>query len=424
MLYMSFMGRLVVVFALLGMTLTSYAQQRVVLDTVCFNTAANDFGLRLVGNQLVMVTDAFLDQQGKVPMDEITMRPFTDLVEVDNCTRKDMQLMNKKYDQIVTINSTLNDGPVSMSDDGQLFFFTNNSSSKKNKLGIFYSIKEEGKWIQPLAYPLNNDAYNVTHPYFDSQSKRLYFASNFEKGGKNYDLYYSDYDGKDWGRPVSIPGVNTDSAEVFPMIYNGTLFYTSNQPGKGGYDLYKLTDAGSVSLGEPYNSAYDDISIFMMNDTIGYFSSNRASNGQHDDVLKFRIETPKPPVIVDIPPPPPVEKKKFKMENIAFQFDSYAVTEDQKNYLNDVAAKLNERKDVYMVVIGHTDNVGAAAYNTTLSKKRAEAVKSYLVTQGVESGRILVESYGFERPLESNTTPEGRAKNRRVEFKFLGEIEL
>lgn len=208
------------------------------------------------------------------------------------------------------------------------------------------------------------------------------------------------------------------------MIYNGTLYYTSNQPGKGGYDLYKLTESGSVSLGEPYNSAYDDISIFMMNDTIGYFSSNRASNGQHDDVFKFRIETPKPPVVVDIPPPPPVEKKKFKMENIAFQFDSYAVTDDQKNYLNEVATKLNERKDVYMVVIGHTDNVGAAAYNTALSKKRAEAVKSYLVTQGVESGRILVESYGFERPLESNTTPEGRAKNRRVEFKFLGEIEL
>ena len=424
MLYMGFMGRLVVVFVLLGMTFTSYAQQRVVLDTVCFNTAANDFGLRLVGNQWIMVSDAFPDQQGKVPIDEVTMRPFTDLVEVDNCAIKDMQLMNKKYDQIVTINSSLNDGPVSMSDDGQLFFFTNNSSSKKNKLGIFYSIKEEGKWIQPLAYPLNNDAHNVTHPYFDSQSKRLYFASNFEKGGKNYDLYYSDYDGKNWGRPVSIPGVNTDSAEVFPLIYNGTLYYTSNQPGKGGYDLYKVTDAGSVSLGEPYNSAYDDISIFLMNDTIGYFSSNRASNGQHDDVFKFRIETPKPPVVVDIPPPPPVEKKKFKMENIAFQFDSYAVTEDQKNYLNEVATKLNERKDVYMVVIGHTDNVGAAAYNTTLSKKRAEAVKSYLVTQGVESGRILVESYGFERPLESNTTPEGRAKNRRVEFKFLGEIEL
>ena len=424
MLYMSFMGRLVVVVALLGMTFSSYAQQRVVLDTVCFNTAANDFGLRLVGNQLVMVTDAFPDQQGKVPMDEVTMRPFTDLVEVDNCTIKDMQLMNKKYDQIVTINSSLNDGPVSMSDDGQLFFFTNNSSSKKNKLGIFYSIKEEGKWIQPLAYPLNNDAYNVTHPYFDSQSKRLYFASNFEKGGKNYDLYYSDYDGKNWGRPIPVPGVNTDSAEVFPMIHNGTLYYTSNQPGKGGYDLYKLTDAGSVSLGEPYNSAYDDISIFMLNDSIGYFSSNRASNGEHDDVFKFRIETPKPPVVVDIPPPPPVVKKKFKMENIVFQFDSYAVTEDQKNYLNDVAAKLNERKDVYMVVIGHTDNVGAAAYNTALSKKRADAVKSYLVAQGVESGRILVESYGFDRPIESNTTPEGRAKNRRVEFKFLGEIEL
>ena len=421
---MGSIGRLVVGFVLMSLAFTSRAQQRVVLDTVCFNSPANDFGLRLIGNQWIMVTDALPDKQGKIPTDEVLLRAFTDLVEIDSCDRKDMQLMNKKYDQIVTINSSLNDGPVSISEDGQLFFFTNNSNSKKNKLGIFYSIKEDGKWIQPLAYPLNNDAYNVTHPYYDSKSKRLYFASNYEKGGKNYDIYYSDYDGKNWGRPVAVSGVNTDSAEVFPMIYNGTLYYTSNQPGKGGYDLYKATETGSVALGEPYNSAFDDISIFVLNDTIGYFSSNRASDGKHDDVYKYRIETPKPPVIVDIPPPPPVVKKKFKMENIAFQFDSYAVSEEQKPYLNEVATKLKERKDVYMVVIGHTDNVGTAAYNNVLSKKRAESVKSYLVAQGVESSRILVESYGFERPLESNTTQEGRAKNRRVEFKFLGEIEL
>lgn len=421
---MGSIGRLVVGFFVLCLAFKSKAQQRVVLDTVCFNSPANDFGLRLIGNQWIMVTDALPDKQGKIPTDEVLLRAFTDLVEIDSCNRKDMQLMNKKYDQIVTINSSLNDGPVSISEDGQLFFFTNNSNSKKNKLGIFYSIKEEGKWIQPLAYPLNNDAYNVTHPYYDSKSKRLYFASNYEKGGKNYDIYFSDYDGKNWGRPVSVPGVNTDSAEVFPMIYNGTLYYTSNQPGKGGYDLYKVTATGSVALGEPYNSAYDDISIFVLNDTIGYFSSNRASEGKHDDVYQYRIETPKPPVILDIPPPPPVVKKKFKMENIAFQFDSYAVSEEQKPYLNEVAAKLKERKDVYMVVIGHTDNVGAAAYNNALSKKRAESVKTYLVAQGVESSRILVESYGFERPLESNSTQEGRAKNRRVEFKFLGEIEL
>jgi lipopolysaccharide export LptBFGC system permease protein LptF len=119
--------------------------------------------------------------------------------------------------------------------DLEIYFFSPTHSSEKIIKANRAVFKEEGKWIQPLAYPLNNDAYNVTHPYFDSQSKRLYFASNFEKGGKNYDLYYSDYDGKNWGRPVSIPGVNTDSAEVFPMIYNGTLYYTSNQPGKGGY---------------------------------------------------------------------------------------------------------------------------------------------------------------------------------------------
>lgn len=421
---MGLIGRFVIGLTFLSLTHVSLAQQRVVLDSVCFNTPGNDFGLRQVGEQWIMVSDALPNEKGSIPTDELKKRPYTDLVEIIDCTRKDMQLMNKKYDQIVTINSSLNDGPVCMSDDGLLFFFTNNSNSKKNKLGVFYSIKEDGKWIQPLAYPLNSDEYNVTHPYFDSRSKRLYFASNFEKKGKDYDIYYSDYDGKNWGRPIAVQGINTDSAEVFPIVYNGTLFYTSNQPGKGGYDLYKLEESGARLLEEPYNSEYDDLSIFIVNDSTGYFSSNRASKGGNDDVFMYRIETPKPPAIVDIPPPPPVVKKKFKMENVAFQFDSFAITEDQKPYLNEVASKLNDRKDVYMVVIGHTDNVGSATYNKALAKKRADAVKSYLVAQGIDAGRIVVESYGFDRPLESNTTAEGRAKNRRVEFKFLGEIEL
>lgn len=423
-------SRFVSLFVLLGLPILGLAQQQTLVDTVCFNTKGNDFGLRLIGNQMIMVTNASADENGQIPTDELTLRPFTDLVEIKDCERRDMVLMNKKYDQLVTINSSLNDGPVSMSEDGQLFFFTNNSNSKKNKLGIFYAILQDGKWSQPLAYPLNSDDFNVTHPYYDSPTKRLYFASNFEKGGKNYDIYFSEYNGTDWSRPVGVKGVNTDSAEVFPFVYNGKLYYTSNFSGLGGYDLFAMSDSTGINLGEPYNSSFDDLSMIVLNDTVGYFSSNRNSAGAHDDVFSYRIEVPKPVIVpevvpVDIPPPPPpVVEKKLIIENINFAFDAFEITEEQKPYLNEVAAKLKVRKDVYMVVSGHTDNLGTTVYNKNLSKKRADEVKNYLVAQGVDASRILVEFYGFDKPLESNQTIEGRAKNRRVEFKFLGEIEL
>lgn len=77
-----------------------------------------------------------------------------------------------------------------------------------------------------------------------------------------------------------------------------------------------------------------------------------------------------------------------------------------------------------VIISGHTDNTGSASYNNTLSRKRAEAVRNYLVKQGVPKSRFKIEYMGLTTPIAPNDTREGRALNRRVEFKFFGEIEL
>jgi OOP family OmpA-OmpF porin len=69
------------------------------------------------------------------------------------------------------------------------------------------------------------------------------------------------------------------------------------------------------------------------------------------------------------------------------------------------------------IVEGHTDNVGADAYNMNLSKERAKAVMDYLVSKGVPATKISSVGYGEEKPIASNETEEGRSKNRRVEIK-------
>jgi OOP family OmpA-OmpF porin len=70
-------------------------------------------------------------------------------------------------------------------------------------------------------------------------------------------------------------------------------------------------------------------------------------------------------------------------------------------------------------IVGHTDNVGSDASNLELSKKRAIAVSNYLVTKGVDASKITTDGKGESMPIATNDTPEGRDKNRRVEFTIL-----
>jgi OOP family OmpA-OmpF porin len=88
--------------------------------------------------------------------------------------------------------------------------------------------------------------------------------------------------------------------------------------------------------------------------------------------------------------------------------------------LDDLVSKLQGVNLEVIIVVGHTDNVGSTAANQRLSLQRAEAVKKYLVSKGIEPNRIYTEGKGPSQPIADNRTPEGRAKNRRVEIEVVG----
>ena len=73
-----------------------------------------------------------------------------------------------------------------------------------------------------------------------------------------------------------------------------------------------------------------------------------------------------------------------------------------------------------IIAIGHTDSVGSAAYNQKLSLKRAEAVKAYIISKGIEPNRVYTEGKGEKQPIADNKTKAGRSKNRRVEIEVVG----
>ena len=118
-----------------------------------------------------------------------------------------------------------------------------------------------------------------------------------------------------------------------------------------------------------------------------------------------------------------IETERLSLkDSIHFDTARDTIKRDSFKMLDEIAALFMQHPELKLVrVEGHTDNVGGAAYNKDLSQRRAAAVVRYLVGKGVGETRLKAAGYGFERPIASNKTAGGRAKNRRVEFMILGE---
>ncbi|MBN9299584.1 MAG: OmpA family protein [Filimonas sp.] len=101
---------------------------------------------------------------------------------------------------------------------------------------------------------------------------------------------------------------------------------------------------------------------------------------------------------------------------VLFQLNKFDLNDGAKQNLNSLITILNKYPDTNLEVDGHTDSTGTAEYNQTLSEKRAGAVAGYLFTNGIASARVTTKGFGKNFPKYPNSTPEGRAQNRRVEF--------
>jgi outer membrane protein OmpA-like peptidoglycan-associated protein len=98
-----------------------------------------------------------------------------------------------------------------------------------------------------------------------------------------------------------------------------------------------------------------------------------------------------------------------------FDTDSYGLREATKANLTELSQTLKKYDDTNILIEGHTDNTGDVPHNQKLSENRADAVEQYLVTQGIDDGRVTTKGYGETQPLDANDSEAGRQKNRRVE---------
>jgi len=183
-------------------------------------------------------------------------------------------------------------------------------------------------------------------------------------------------------------------------------------------DGYWRQGVGGPVWKNPYNQCW----------RAGYWTPAMAIAECDPDLVPKPAAKPTPP-----PPPPPVKpavKPKPKPKPVAekvtlaadvlFDFDKSIVKTEGKNKLDDLATKVKAINLEVVIAIGHTDSIGSDAYNQKLSVRRAESVKAYLVSTGVEPNRIYTEGKGEKQPVASNKTKDGRQKNRRVEIEVIG----
>ena len=128
---------------------------------------------------------------------------------------------------------------------------------------------------------------------------------------------------------------------------------------------------------------------------------------------------PAPKAAAPAPAPAAATKVTYAADAF-FDFDKSVLKAEGKAKLDDLVGKVKGINLEVIIAVGHTDSVGADAYNQKLSVKRSDAVKAYLVSKGIEKNRVYTEGKGEKQPVADNKTSAGRSKNRRVEIEVVG----
>ena len=337
-------------------------------------------------------------------------------------------------------------------------------------------LQRDGRWTEPLS--LGNDintAHMESAPYLAADNETLYFSSKGFSGYGESDVYISrrlDDTWVNWTEPENLgPDINSDGDDVFftippsgkfayyaksaaedpgnihrielPIFYqpapvaslSGTVVDAeTGQPVKARitYSLlpenleigFVFSDSltGQYEILLPVGSAYDFIAeaedYSLARDRINLSEETDFREMERNIGLSKWTETKEMQETVTVAEP--VEDDDGLFSNVVhFEFASDYLVEGDYPFLPKMVAFLNDHADAKLKITGHTDAVGPAAYNQSLSTRRAKSVSKFIAAKGISAERIIVVGFGPDKPIASNDTDEGRRKNRRVEFELI-----
>ena len=238
--------------------------------------------------------------------------------------------------------------------------------------------------------------------------------SFYGKVGAHYNQAKTRFNGNS---SFALTAPNQEDKKLQPKVGLGMEYkFTEALALRGEIERYRVND-GLRSNGRP-----DLVSLNLV-----YKLGRPAARPMPAPAPAPVVAAPAPaPVVAPTPAPPPPaapvpvsEKVSFAAEAL-FDFDKSVVKPEGKAALDDLLNKLQGMNTEVMVTVGHTDSIGSDAYNAKLSQRRAEAVKAYIVSKGVDQSRVYTEGKGESQPVADNKTDAGRAKNRRVTVEVVG----
>jgi outer membrane protein OmpA-like peptidoglycan-associated protein len=188
------------------------------------------------------------------------------------------------------------------------------------------------------------------------------------------------------------------------------------------YNELKQVNAGIAFRGGPFFIGSGSIITNL-------FSSSVSHANVYAGIAIGIKRNKKAPEIIETTPPMEIDKKEeikrieFSAKNVYFESDRTSLLGYSYEVLDTLANFLNNNPTTRLVIEGHTDSTGSKENNLLLSQSRADAVVAYLKEKGISESRLIAIGQGTNKPLYDNTTPEGRAKNRRVEFKIITDAD-
>jgi len=358
--------------------------------------------------------------------------------DIYKCTKNEKGKWGPAFNLGSTINTEYDEESAFIHPDGKTLYFSSKGHKTMGGYDIFKSTLENDKWTEPenIGYPINTPDDDVFF-IMAANGIRGYYSSERIGGNGGQDIYVITFLGAE--KPVMF---NTED----------DLLAITSQP-IGGINVLKTVEIqssqvtllkGNVKEEEKLTPLYAVLELFdnELNQKIASFETNSetgrflvslpsgknyglsvkadgylfhsenfnisASQGYQEiekDILMKKIEV----------------GRSIVLNNIFFDFNKATLRPESTNELDRLTDLLKDMPKLRIEISGHTDNIGSAAYNVKLSESRAKAVVDYLIKKGIDKSRLEYKGYGFEQPIASNDTDEGRQMNRRTEFKIISK---
>lgn len=315
----------------------------------------------------------------------------------------------------------------------------------------------DASWTTPVALTHLSENGCIGYPRIMPDGETLVYSSFH--GAELHDLYRVQKDGDEWSEPAPVSSLNSNADDkMLSVTYNGKLVaFSRSVEGEDVFDEDMLVTASGDLIEGVAGWAYvkatitnpdgDPVSGSITTRTTSSLAENTEMELPVEGTRLIRLRTGKEYLLTFSAPDhdfvsqtvnltntlmpetsemnvtlTPLKKETtIRLDKLTFEYNSAEITDSASTVLDIAALFLSQNGTIKVEIAAHTDDIGSPEFNQDLSERRAASVVEALVARGASIDRLIPKGYGESQPIADNSTEDGQAQNRRVEFKILEE---